>query len=106
MYRTFLSEADTLDAPAGLRTGNGLDKERRDVRDTDTLVLHYNWPGDPAALEEVVLSRIDWGPFEVRCHQASDRPGEFTCAVQYSGPSGEKDHLMASARDKMKGFRP
>lgn len=54
------------------------------------------WAGDPATLQDLILARVDWGPFEVACRQPPRTEGICLCTVFYAGPLRERPHLMAS----------
>ena len=62
------------------------------------------WAGDPALLRDVILARVDWGPFDVSCRQHPARAGRCVCTVRYAGPARERPHLMASFWHVMEQF--
>lgn len=43
------------------------------------------WAEDPAILQDVILARVDWGPFEVACRPHPGRKA-YAC-VQYFMPA-------------------
>jgi len=62
------------------------------------------WAGAPDILQDVILARVDWGPFEVSCRQHPHTEGICLCTVVYTGPLRERPHLMASFWHVMERF--
>ena len=62
------------------------------------------WAGDPTVLEDVILARVDWGPFEVTCRPHPRTEDKCLCTVFYFGPLRERPHLMASVWHVMERF--
>lgn len=67
-------------------------------------VFECQWRGKPDSLREVILSRVDWGPFDVSCRRHPEREDACLCAVHYTGPMREGPHLMASFWHVMEQF--
>jgi hypothetical protein len=55
-------------------------------------------------LEDVILARVDWGPFEVTCRPHPRTENKCLCTVFYFGPLRERPHLMASFWHVMEQF--
>jgi hypothetical protein len=65
------------------------------------------WVGDPGVLKDLILSRVDWGPFDIQCEPGEESyDGHCRCEVQYYGPPGEKSYLMTSFWGLMESFPP
>ena len=62
------------------------------------------WAGESAVLRDVIIARVDWGPFDVSCRRHPARADRCVCAVRYSGPARERPHLMASFWHVMERF--
>lgn len=67
-------------------------------------MFECQWRGKPDSLREVILSRVDWGPFDVSCRRHPEREDACLCAVHYTGPMRERPHLMASFWHVMEQF--
>jgi hypothetical protein len=62
------------------------------------------WTGAPAILRDIILARVDWGPFDVSCCRSREYDDRCLCTVHYRGPLRERPHLMASFWHVMERF--
>ena len=73
----------------------------------ETFEFFCYWVGEPNVLQDLILSRVDWGPFDIQCDPVEeDHAGHCRCEVQYYGPPGEKSYLMTSFWGLMESFPP
>ena len=72
--------------------------------DLRTAAFECQWPISPDSLREVILSRIDWGPFDISCRRHPESEDMCLCTVHYTGPLRERPHLMASFWHVMEQF--
>lgn len=67
-------------------------------------LFECRWPGNPDRLREIILSRVDWGPFDISCRRSPEDEDGCLCTVHYTGPLRERPHLMASFWHVMEQF--
>lgn len=74
---------------------------------SETFEYYCYWAGEPHVLQDLILSQVDWGPFDILCEPADEScTGHCRCEVRYYGPPGEKMQLMTSFWGIMESFLP
>lgn len=74
---------------------------------SETFEFFCYWVGEPDILQDLILSRVDWGPFEIQCEMVEEScAGHCRCEVRYYGPAGERSYLMTSFWGLMESFPP